>query len=519
MNERYLFRLSCLPLSLIVFSSLLWTGDVPRQATRSTVRYVATSIASIATAMATSWKESTVEVLKTPMPYTQEALKIHPVSQQASPTTSSEHKAQHRGLEGSTRTNFYDTDLQEPRDRAEALARKQSNENKIAEDQWKSLKAENRKRGIKLKGPYMMDQGWTIEKYRAHLDAGGDPNENLSKKIVHTVSTGLVMHTQKAKATTTQTTKVETSGGGGSQLPPKKDDDEEKIPFDEKRVGHSFRKADGHFDQDTPENRAIVQETVKNVHFEGTLHGNDHYSRELPNGRQVWVRVRDGKIFNCGINSRVLPKDPKTGLSMTPGREKVLNNSEKLGIWGMLGSFWSSSEAAEAPVTQTRARDALQTKLDLPEPPKAHDSLDELPEPPARTLSFYEPIQIDKATMKLATKPAAEIVREMEQKIGLQSPVLPKAVETPVKTTVSVPEAPYRCAKHSVNYKSSGNNTSSTSLSDGSSDRVYKSSKTSSADNLRLWSPSSSSSSHSERMSEATAIYNKAMSYSAGYKK
>ena len=67
---------------------------------------------------------------------------------------------------------------------------------------------------------------------------------------------------------------------------------------------HIFREGRGHV-ADTPENRALLAETVREENHAGTSGlGGDvtTYRRLLPDGRQVWVEVHEGEITNGGIN-------------------------------------------------------------------------------------------------------------------------------------------------------------------------------------------------------------------------
>lgn len=73
-------------------------------------------------------------------------------------------------------------------------------------------------------------------------------------------------------------------------------------------TSHIFRDAKGHLPIDTPENRAILQNTVnlkflvevKAVKPSGTI---ARYERRLSNGRTAWVEVRNGReISNGGVN-------------------------------------------------------------------------------------------------------------------------------------------------------------------------------------------------------------------------
>ena len=79
------------------------------------------------------------------------------------------------------------------------------------------------------------------------------------------------------------------------------------IPDNESIIGHLFRNAEGHID-DTIENRNLL-ESVANAleNFLGIdKYGNEWYSELLEDGKQVWVEVGNGKIFEGGINE--IPK-------------------------------------------------------------------------------------------------------------------------------------------------------------------------------------------------------------------
>jgi hypothetical protein len=77
-----------------------------------------------------------------------------------------------------------------------------------------------------------------------------------------------------------------------------------KITIDDKRTDHIFRNEEGHFKNDTPANRALIEEAANNRNaFQGTdVFGNDRYAQMNQNGTQTWAIVRDGKIINGGIN-------------------------------------------------------------------------------------------------------------------------------------------------------------------------------------------------------------------------
>ena len=73
--------------------------------------------------------------------------------------------------------------------------------------------------------------------------------------------------------------------------------------IDEANADHIFRDAPGHLAEDTAENRAILEDAVKPGNYVETRpSGVLVYREELPNGEQVWVNLRNGKITNGGVN-------------------------------------------------------------------------------------------------------------------------------------------------------------------------------------------------------------------------
>ncbi len=71
----------------------------------------------------------------------------------------------------------------------------------------------------------------------------------------------------------------------------------------EGQAGHIFRDAPGHFAEDTPGNRELLEDAVKpENHVETRPPGVDVYRETLPSGEQIWVEVYDGKITNGGVN-------------------------------------------------------------------------------------------------------------------------------------------------------------------------------------------------------------------------
>lgn len=88
-----------------------------------------------------------------------------------------------------------------------------------------------------------------------------------------------------------------------------------RIPDNDSVIGHIFRNADGHV-PDTPANRALLEDVANDVmYFRGTdKYEFKWYVKNMTDGRQVWVQVRNGVIFEGGIND--IPKiwNTETGL-------------------------------------------------------------------------------------------------------------------------------------------------------------------------------------------------------------
>ncbi|MED5609351.1 RHS repeat-associated core domain-containing protein [Pseudomonas sp. JH-2] len=88
------------------------------------------------------------------------------------------------------------------------------------------------------------------------------------------------------------------------------------IAIPENRVGHIFRKAEGHI-PDTPANRELLtnlandNKSVLGVDRHGTIWS----AKLLPDGSQAWVQTRGGQVINGGINKAPKPYDPERGLA------------------------------------------------------------------------------------------------------------------------------------------------------------------------------------------------------------
>lgn len=96
------------------------------------------------------------------------------------------------------------------------------------------------------------------------------------------------------------------------------------VTIDERRTRHIFRAADGHFPDDTRANRRLLLRVAGNP---ANRLGRDQFGviwaeQTMPDGRQVWVQIRNGKIINGGLNPKPRRFDFATGLSAGPDKEQ-----------------------------------------------------------------------------------------------------------------------------------------------------------------------------------------------------
>lgn len=90
-----------------------------------------------------------------------------------------------------------------------------------------------------------------------------------------------------------------------------------EITIDERRAGHIFRDAEGHFQQGTAGNRQILIDVANQPrNFAGRdRYGNDWFMETRADRTQVWVHVRGDKITNGGLNSTPKEADLAGGAS------------------------------------------------------------------------------------------------------------------------------------------------------------------------------------------------------------
>ena len=86
------------------------------------------------------------------------------------------------------------------------------------------------------------------------------------------------------------------------------------VTIDGSRVSHIFRVAEGHFSEDTPENRQALMDVANDpANALGVdQFGNTWAAKNLTDGTEVWVQFRGGRITNGGINVRPRSFTPST---------------------------------------------------------------------------------------------------------------------------------------------------------------------------------------------------------------
>lgn len=76
-----------------------------------------------------------------------------------------------------------------------------------------------------------------------------------------------------------------------------------RFPTNASNLNHIFSGAKGHFSSDTPENRALIMQTVNPSSYVGTNEFGTSIFRQMTPSGQVWVEVYGNTISNAGINN------------------------------------------------------------------------------------------------------------------------------------------------------------------------------------------------------------------------
>lgn len=90
------------------------------------------------------------------------------------------------------------------------------------------------------------------------------------------------------------------------------------VPYEisDARATKIFGTREGHV-QDTPANRDLIHSVANDeAAMLGTdRHGTQWFAQSQPDGSQVWVQVRNGQVWNAGVNKNPKSWDPNTGLA------------------------------------------------------------------------------------------------------------------------------------------------------------------------------------------------------------
>ena len=89
----------------------------------------------------------------------------------------------------------------------------------------------------------------------------------------------------------------------------------EKMPPHNDQIKHIMADRPGHL-PDTPENRKKLLDLANDMScYRGKdMHGIDWHIKELDDGSQLWVSIKDGIVQNGGVNNPPNPWDDQTGL-------------------------------------------------------------------------------------------------------------------------------------------------------------------------------------------------------------
>ncbi len=93
--------------------------------------------------------------------------------------------------------------------------------------------------------------------------------------------------------------------------------DKAEVKIFEKNSDHIFRDEEGHFKNDTLENRNLLLKTASDkANYLGTDEfGNEWYGKVTDDGKQIWAQVRNGEIRNGELNETPKSFDSETSLS------------------------------------------------------------------------------------------------------------------------------------------------------------------------------------------------------------
>ena len=99
------------------------------------------------------------------------------------------------------------------------------------------------------------------------------------------------------------------------------------LPSNDSQLKHIFRNASGHL-PDTPENRELIESIANDPAYYYGVDGRGltWFSKINPDGTQIWISIRNGKIQNAGKNETKHEWDPETGFSRNIKKDPDKNN-------------------------------------------------------------------------------------------------------------------------------------------------------------------------------------------------
>ena len=92
-----------------------------------------------------------------------------------------------------------------------------------------------------------------------------------------------------------------------------------QLPKNQAQLKHIFRESKGHLKDTILNHKLLVTLANNKKYYRGTdKYGNKWNIKIEKNGKQLWVRYKNGKINEGGRNEKILPWDSETGLNHNP---------------------------------------------------------------------------------------------------------------------------------------------------------------------------------------------------------
>ena len=108
-------------------------------------------------------------------------------------------------------------------------------------------------------------------------------------------------------------------GGFGSTKGKSKSNLHVGLPKNQSQLKHIFRDSKGHLKNTVANHKLLVTLANNSKYYVGTdKYGNKWNIKQQKDGKQLWVRYRNGKINEGGRNNSPKPWDNETGLNKNP---------------------------------------------------------------------------------------------------------------------------------------------------------------------------------------------------------